>query len=682
MSAKPWICAVLALVTVAAFAEIRHAEFLSYDDDGYVTANEYVRQGLTIDGLIWAATTDRLSNWQPITWLSHMLDVQLFGMNAGAHHLVNLGIHGLNSVLLFLLFATLTGTTWRSALVAGLFALHPLHVESVAWVSERKDVLSTLFWLGAVFAHARYARGGSWWAYGASLLMLALGLMTKPMLVTLPFVLLLFDVWPLRRIPPQQVLSAAAWRPLLVEKLPGFALALGVSLISMGAQRGSGTMWTLEMLPLSGRVENALVSYARYLGKTCWPGDLSIFYPHPLDWETSAVLGAALLLLAITIACLALWRRAPYAAVGWLFFLGTLVPTIGLVQVGNQAMADRYTYVALLGPFWTLAWGCADLAARLRGARGVLAGCAALMLGACAYTTYRYVPHWHDTLSIFQHALASTRDNATAHNTVGLAYYRRGEYEQALQHYDEAVRIQPNYGLAHYNHGDLLLTTGELDAAIKSLSRAVELRPNRPRMRFRLGFAYERSGDPERAEALYRSSLESLPGDPEIENRLGAVLGQQQRFDEAIAQLRKVLAAEPGMVRAHSNLGYFLDLAGREREAIPHYRATLASFPDALRALRGMAWIRAAHPDAELRDGVEALALAEQALGLRGGAADASDWDLLAAALAEAGSFEAALQAGERALRLAQLSADGEPARLADRVALYREGRPYHDRSP
>ncbi|MHC4447620.1 MAG: tetratricopeptide repeat protein, partial [Planctomycetota bacterium] len=465
------ISAALVVATALVFAEVRGFEFLNLDDGLYVSGNREVKSGLTLRGLQWAATTDLTHNWHPLTWLSLMLDVELFGVNPGAFHLVNLSLHAANAVLVFLLLARLTGALWRSAFVAALFAIHPLHVESVAWVSERKDVLSTLFWLGSSWAYASYATRSSRSAYALAWVLMAGGLMAKPMVVTLPFALLLMDVWPLQRLEARDLLEPAKLWPRLREKLPFFALSAASSTVTIAF--GARVPW--EQLSLLQRVENALVSYVGYLAKAFWPADLSIFYPHPHVLPTWQVLGSLALLVGVTAAAVRLHRRAPYAIAGWLFFLGVLLPTIGIIQVGRQAMADRYTYIPLVGIFWIVAWGVPDLLGRWRRAPVALAIGASAVLVGFGVESHRYVSRWRDSVSIFEHALATTRGNYLAHSLLSETYRMQGDLDRSMAHIEETLRLTPRRASAHQFKGSVLLGRSDLNGAIASFTRAIRL---------------------------------------------------------------------------------------------------------------------------------------------------------------------------------------------------------------
>ena len=554
----------LALLTVIAYAPVGELGFIGLDDRGYVTLNETVQAGLTLEGLGYAFTSNVLGNWHPLTWLSHMLTVELFGLDAAAHHYVNLALHLANTVLLFALLRTATGALWRSAVVAGLFAVHPLHVESVAWVAERKDVLSTLFWLLAMLAYVRYARSSSRRAYAAALLFMAFGLMSKAMLVTLPCVLFLFDFWPLRRI--ERPLDL---RPVLLEKIPFFALAVAFSALTFAIQQSEGAVGSTESFPLVDRAANATLAYVIYLQKTVWPTGLTVFYPYPESFDAVAVTGAVLFLVVATVLSVRLARRWPYATVGWLWYAGTLVPVIGLIQVGNQAYADRYTYVPHIGFFvlatWA-AWSWIERAGRPQLVAGVTA---ALALVACTVLTRSQTRVWRDDLTLFEHALRVTTDNYLAHDFLGRELRVRGEVDRAIEHYEEAVRIRPEYASAHNNLGAALRGKGDLQGARASFERAVAL-------------------DPEFGSAL---------------SNLGAVCGQMGQNGEAVTHLRKAVQIAPEDPAAHANLATSYVQLRKYDEAARHFRRALAIRPDFQNAKRALRWLESNYP--ELRVGPE-----------------------------------------------------------------------------
>jgi protein O-mannosyl-transferase len=505
---KVSICLALAVGTLVIYSPVRHYQFLNYDDNDYITQNSHVVTGFACPNFAWAFTRFHSSNWHPLTWLSHMLDVQLWGLNPGGHHTTNVIFHVTNAVLLFLILASMTGARWRSAFVAAVFAWHPLHVESVAWISERKDVLSTLFWLLSMAAYLRYVRHPQARTYLLVVLCLALGLMSKPMLVTLPFTLLLLDYWPLQRA---QLSSGEGrkWFRLVAEKLPLIALAAASGAVTFLAQRYGGALVPLNHLPFSLRLSNALTSYCLYLAKALWPVDLAVFYPMPGSIPAWQWIGSVLVLVTVTSMVVATAKQYPYLATGWFWFLGTLAPVIGIVQVGEQAMADRYMYVALIGLSMMIAWGLPRL---LEGAivparrvRIALLAASAAVLMACAGLTARQLTYWHDSLSLFQHALAVTNDNWFAHGNVAISLGKQGKIREAIAHYRELLRIRPGSLEALNNLAWHLATDHE-----------------------------DRDRDGPQALALVQRALELSPApDASTLDTLAAALAENRRFDEA-----------------------------------------------------------------------------------------------------------------------------------------------------
>ena len=574
------IGAALVIAVLAVYAQCVSHPFLRLDDPDYVLDNEHVSSGLSLANIAWAATAIHASNWHPLTWVSHMADVELFGLHAGRHILVSVALHALNTLLLFLVLQRATRALWKSAAVAALFALHPLHVESVAWVAERKDVLSTLFFLITLYLWTGWVetRGRTryWWAVAA----FAAGLMAKPMLVTTPFVLLLLDWWPFRRKIDRQA---------VIEKWPFFALTLASILITLRAQRVA-----MGASPLALRIGNALLSYAGYLRKAIWPSDLAIVYPFPDRLSPSAVAIAVILLTAVTAAALACRRRAPYLLTGWLWYLGTLVPVIGIVQVGHEAMADRYTYIPLIGIFVAVAW----LSERLIRSRTALASTATIAVAALAACTFHQLRYWRSGVTLFEHALAVTGDNRHAHD--GLAHelmevrdYRRAadEFRAAMRRgasddnlhaslgtallqladpagarreFEAAVAANPRNALALRRLGDLALDEGRVDEARALLQRSAAVSKDPSTLAV---LALVR-GNVAEAIALYRRAIEQHPDRPEIHSDLAAVLSRSGREAESVVEYEKALALDPHHYEAQMNLGAALTRLNRNDEAV------------------------------------------------------------------------------------------------------------------
>jgi len=511
------VCLALTLATLAVYWPVTSHPFVNYDDPDYIVENSHVNSGLSWTNVVWAFENKHAGNWHPLTWISHMLDCQMFGLNPAGHHLVSVLFHIANSLLLFLFLTRTTGALWRSALVAAFFAWHPLHVESVAWAAERKDVLSAFFWMLTLVVYAGYAKKPDGFRYSLALLLFACGLLSKAMVVTLPFVLLLLDFWPLNRF------AVKPAKQLVVEKIPFFALAAVASAITFLVQESSGAFWTLENLPFSTRVANALTAYLAYLSKTFWPADLALIYPHPHHWPFIEVAGSALLLLLWT--GLILWRarQQPYLFTGWFWFLGTLVPVIGLVQVGVQSMADRYTYLPGIGLLIAVVW-CADEFFKRHWQRqlpGVIGGAA---LAGCLAITSIQIGYWQNDLKLFGHAMEVTTDNYAAEVYVGEALERAGRAGDALAVYADAVRIEPDYPIAQFKLGMMLIAAHKPGEALEHLKTAAQLMPHNPDVQYDLGVFLAQQGRSQEAIERFRAALRERPDFPEAKRELSAVL--------------------------------------------------------------------------------------------------------------------------------------------------------------
>ena len=554
--------------------------FIDCDDALFVTANPEIQSGLTWHGALWAFSHPVAANWHPLTVLSHALDCQLYGLRPRGHHLTSVLLHAANAALVFLLFRRLTGAFWRPAVLATLFALHPLRVESVAWISERKDVLSALFGLLTLLAYARYARESEVHSpkrgafYLLALFLFACGLMSKPMLVTLPFVLLLLDYWPLGRLaaPKPGYPGPGRWLAMAWEKAPFFALAAADALVTLGIQAGAGAVGTAEHFPLAARAQNAVVSYARYMGKLLWPADLCALYPHPAGWPAAGVALSGGLLLAFSVFAVVWGRRRRYLFTGWFWFVGTLLPVIGLVQVGNQSLADRYTYIPSLGLLLVLVWGVRDLAVQWRGravVSTVLATAAAVL---CVAMTRRQIGYWQDDETVWTRAVAVTGRNDKAGYNLGVACFNRGvtlaeqgAFAEAIPCYERAIRLSPDKDDAHSSLAYALLKTGRLAQA------ATE----------------------------YATVLRLNPGDAESHNNLGHILARQGRPDDAIRHLIEALRLNPDYPEAHDNLGAVLASRGRYAEAAAQFRESLRLKPDNPGARQRLERALAADPPSE-----------------------------------------------------------------------------------
>ena len=547
------IAIALVAVTIAAYSSVGSLGFVTLDDPQYILDNPQVSQGLTWSGVQWAFTTGHASNWHPLTWISHMVDVELFGLKPGPHHLINLLFHLANTVLLFMFLRRTTGATGRSALVAALFALHPLHIESVAWISERKDVLSTLFFLLTLLAYSLYARDPTLRRYTMVFVLLALGLMAKPMLVTVPFVLLLLDIWPLQRFRLGSPERGVAMK-LVIEKLPLFALIVASSVITLLFQLEGGALNSLSQAPLDVRLSNVVVSYVVYMANMVWPVGLAALYPISKTIPFWQSLGAGILLVAISFGALKFLRRYPNLTVGWFWYIGTLVPVIGIVQVGSQAMADRYTYIPLIGLFIIVAWGGYDLLVRNSTKRAAITMMVAFMLVSLATATWVQVQYWSDGKSLWKRALTVTSSNSRAHVGYGSILAKEGRHKDAAAQFTAAIRIQPNYAEAHSKLGVALAETGRHDEAIIHYKQALSYRPDLGIANTNLGNALLAEGRPAEALAFYEKALQQDQDDPLALNALGSAMDDLDRVDEAIALYRKALSVNPRLSAAYNNL--------------------------------------------------------------------------------------------------------------------------------
>jgi protein O-mannosyl-transferase len=598
------ICLALALVTAALYWPLLHHGFVNLDDQTYITANAHVQAGLTGPGVAWAFQIGYAAYWHPLTWLSHMLDCQLFGLNAGGHHFTNLLFHILNTLLLFIWLNQLTNAVWRSAFVAALFAWHPLHVESVAWACERKDVLSMFFWMLTLITYTRHVTGDKWQAtrtnsilshvtchvsppYFLALFFFACGLMSKPMVVTLPFVLLLLDFWPIQRLVLHSHgnggFNSSTIQRLLLEKIPFFALAFAGSVVTYFAQKGGGAVWSVG-LPLPTRLANALVSYLRYLSKTFWPVDLAVVYPYPHHWPVALVLAAVIVLVFWT--GLFLWqsKRNPYWLVGWLWFLGTLVPTIGIVQVGPQSMADRFTYLPGIGLFIIVAWGLNDLANFRPRWRPVAMLVGPAALAGCLVVARTQLNFWPDSITLLRHAVAVTTDNYIAYNSLGRALEDAGDKDNALDCYLKSVQIESHFPYAQFNLGMAWLNRGQPAEAVSPLSAAVQLVPDNAEARYYLGTALMETGKLEDAIAQLTESLRLKPDLAAAHNQLALALIKQGKTTEAIPHFAGVVRLQPDNPEARFNLGFALLNAHQPAQAAVQFAEELRLKPDETRA--------------------------------------------------------------------------------------------------
>jgi Tfp pilus assembly protein PilF len=682
----------LALGTAILYAPVLHFDFVNYDDPVCVVNNLHIRT-VSWQSLGWCFQSTYANLWLPLTWMSHMLDFQLYGLRPGGHHATSLLLHIFNSTLLFVVLNRITKAFWRSAMVAALFAWHPLHVESVAWISERKDVLSAFFWMLTIWAYVRYAQDSKIQNarkkvfYALSLFFFALGLMAKPMLVTLPFVLLLLDWWPLDRLQLNQgatpeTTGTVAFRPVLrlvMEKLP--FLVLSIIACAMTLRAASRALMPLAQIPLLPRLVNALLSYFRYVEKMVWPQNLVAVYPNDPVWPGVEVMMAGVFLIVVSVAAIRLWKKRPFWLAGWLWYLGILVPAIGLVHVGAQPMADHYTYLPSIGIFIILCWEAYDIAIGWRGGRAILGLVAAAVLGACLVLSGRQLQHWRNSVTLFLHDLDVMPNSYMAHADYAAFLRDSFKLEQAQKECEAALRLAPNYSWAHNVLGGVFMMGGKYDKAEAELRTALRLEPRRLDVHLTLGRLALFRNLPVEAAAEYRSVLAFDITDPQAHCGLGQALAMQGKLDEARAQYAEALRLSPRYAEAHFQLGVVLAMQHKPAEAIPQYQTALDLNiqPDRADVLNNLAWILAANPHPEVRNGAQAVRFASEACKLT---RDSSPLLIgtLAAAYAEAGRFDEAVNTAQKAGNLAQ--AQGNKA-LAQRnlelIAIYRSHHAYHE---
>jgi Flp pilus assembly protein TadD len=571
----------LAVSTLLVFWQVRNFDFINYDDSAMVYENPNIQTGITLKTIKWAFYNDYWCMWHPLTWFSHMLDWQLFGSNAGGHHLVNLIFHIANTLLLFTVLNKMTGSLWPSAFAAALFALHPMHVESVAWIAERKDVLSTLFWLLTLAAYVSYVRHRGLVRYLLTVLLFASGLLAKPMLVTLPFVLLL-DYWPLNRLLPQTVAASrkSAHAPdknqtlyrIVIEKVPFFALSVISSVITFLVQRSGGAVAGINSLALNHRIANVFLSYAQYIEKMFWPSNLAVFYPFDTGsisfWQAAA---CALLLLGISLFVVRLGRNQRYLFLGWLWFVGTLIPVIGIVQVGLQTYADRYTYIPYIGLFIMLAWGLPQLLSKWPQRKIVLGVSMVIVLTALGIFANRQVSYWNNNFTLFSHAIEVTQNNYVAYNNLGASYGKLGRWQDEIEACKKAVGINPDYADAHCNLGFAYGNLGRWPEAIDASKQAIKIKPDYAEAHCNLGVAYYKLGRYQEAIEEFRQAVKIRPDYADSHYNLGNAYGKLGRHQETIDAFKQAVRIKPDDAEAHCNLGVAYLEIGDKNSALAEY---------------------------------------------------------------------------------------------------------------
>jgi tetratricopeptide (TPR) repeat protein len=716
----PLICIALTLISLAVYLQVLNYDFVDYDDEDYVTRNPQVISGITWKGVLYAfKETDLTANWHPLTWLSHMLDCQLFGLNPLGHHMTSLLFHIANTLLLFLIFRKMTDAIWPSFFVAAVFALHPLHVESVAWVAERKDVLSGFFWMLTIAAYIRYTKHPCLIRYLPVFLAFSMGLMAKPMVVTLPFVLLLLDYWPLGRLQLQQqndrenlpqsttVSCSRTVFHLVIEKIPLFILAAASSIVTFLVQRSAGAMIRGENYSLNTRISNAFVSYLGYIIKMVYPSRLAVLYPHPGDnlpvWQPVV---SFLIIAMVSVGVIYTARRYRYLTVGWFWYLGTLVPVIGLIQIGSQAMADRYTYLPSIGIFIIVAWSVAELTTKCSFrnlALGVTAGIVLVSLSICTLIQLCY---WRNTLTLYEHTLKVTENNYIIHNNYGCSLDENGKLDQAIKNFNEALRIKPNYvaalinlGVAmkkkgkiteaiekwervlelnpynpsaHSNLGLVMAQQGKYNEAIKHFNDALQAKPNFPGVHYILGIIYDKMGNYDMAIQNYNNVIRLEPSNLDARFNLALTCTKMGRYDSAIQNYNDILQINPNHAGAINNLGMILKEQGKISEAVKKWERVLQIEPDNLRVHFniGLAMAEQGKYDLAIKHYIEALRIEP-------------DWPELLEALADsyaaAGDFSKAIETAEKALALCQSSEQNKLKKdIENRLALYKAGKPYN----
>jgi tetratricopeptide (TPR) repeat protein len=736
----PAVCLVLAAITFAVFGQTLTHEFVNFDDKDYVYANPVVARGVTLQGFVWAFTQVHSFNWHPLTWLSHELDCQLYGLHPGGHHLTNVLLHTATVIALFLVLRQMTGAFWRSAFVAAVFAIHPLRVESVAWVAERKDVLSGLLFMLTIGAYVCYTRRP--WSparYVLVMLLFALSLMCKPMLVTLPLVLLLLDYWPLQRVEPRKLSE------LVMEKLPLLTLSAISCVVTLLAQ--TGAIQSAESYSMPLRLANALATCMVYLGQMVWPVGLAVFYPYPPNglppWEVAL---AGTLVAGLSAVAVCQRRKQPWIVVGWLWYLVMLLPVVGVIQVGEQAHADRYTYLPGIGVVMAGTWLVGDWSMGWEHQRAVLGGLMAAVISILMVCAWKQTMDWKNSETLWTHTLACTTgncvahnnfgdalekkgrggeaisqfqnaleirpnyaeahynlavallhrgrvdeaiahfqealkirpDDAEAHNSLGSALLQKGRADEAITHYQKALQINPDYVPAHYNLGNILLKKGSVDEAIADYQHALQINPDYAPAHYNLGNILLKKGRVDEAIAHYQHALQNNPDNAETHINLGEALLQKGRVDEAIAHLQRALLINPDYAEAHVNLGNALLQKGRVDEAIAHFQQAMQIEPADPWVKNNLALLLATCSESSLRNGSKAVELAQQANALTGGE-NPIILHTLAAALAEAGRFSEAVGTAQRALHLAKAQSNTTLAgQLQAEMKLYQAGSPFH----
>jgi tetratricopeptide (TPR) repeat protein len=686
------ICLLLVAIILAAYWQLPTHDFLNLDDNGYITKNAHVKEGVIWENIAWAFNFVKFAYWHPITWIFHMFFYQLFGMNPAMHHLMNLFLHIANSLLLYFVFKRMTGANWESAFIAALFAIHPINVESVAWISELKNVLSTFFWILSMLLYARYAKRPGFYRYLITVFVFIVGLMAKPMLVTLPFVLLLLDYWPLNRFKfsqskhvPNDSNQSTLYEfqfsqnlRLILEKVPFlFLSAVCLYLSSLSMQR-PGVLISTALVPIKLRIANALISYVAYIKKMFWPHHLGVFYPFPKTIPLWQVAGAGLFLIFITFWVIRWIGKKPYLAVGWLWYIGTLIPVIGLVQAGLwPATADRFAYLPLIGLFIIIAWGIPDLMGGWHYKKLIIASIAMVLILNFTVATRLQNRYWTNNISLYKHALAVTDNNAIAHQKLGEALSSKGKTVEAAKHYNKALQINSCLIGANLNLGLILKEEGKFDKAIERFSKVIRIRPDYADAYYEIAATMEKQGNIDGAVKYYLEALRLKPEAARIHNNLGIALAYQNKEKEAIFHFSEALRIDSNYAVAHYNLGkIYINQQDFDR-AIFQFKKSLQLNPNMAEALYNLSMILASHKEEKYRNGDKALELAQRLCEITGNIQPLA-YDALSAAYAETGNFDAALFNAQKGLQLAlKQGSDELISGLKERLQIYKAKKPF-----
>ncbi|MBN2019421.1 MAG: tetratricopeptide repeat protein [Sedimentisphaerales bacterium] len=677
---KVFICIGIAVATLVAYEPVRHNGFVNFDTHTYVTKNPYVNKGITLQSVTWAFTEYRSANWHPLTWISHMLDCELYGLNPLGHHITSLVIHIVNSVLLFLLLYKMTGATWRSAFVAGVFALHPVHVESVAWIAERKDVLSGFFWMLTILVYIRYTERPSVRRYMLVVIIFVMGLMSKPMVVTLPFVLLLLDYWPLELV--DKIGRHGKLGRLVLEKVPLIILSAISCVITFVTQKYDKAVISLEVLPLRDRIINALGCYFYYILKMLYPKDLAVLYPAQwlkIEEAMVTVIGASVLLL------LCRHGKRRWLAVGLLWYMGTMVPVIGLVQVGSQIMADRYTYIPSIGFFIIIAWAAAEILSKIRHSRRLLASGAALTLITMVFLTRVQAGYWRDTITLWEHTLKVTRDNEVAENNYALTLCEKGRFTEAEVHIRNALRINPAYLKARLALCDVLLKQNKFSEAIACYKDYLTFQQDSARVYYNLAFALGIEKKYDEALEFLTCALNLAPNYPEIHKGIGYLLFRTGKLNEAVEHFNEALKTDANTAEIYSALGSVYSQLGKTDLVIENWTKALEQRSDDAIILNNIAWALVTKRDVSVEEANRAVELAQKACSLTG-QKNVMFLDTLGAAYSAAGRLDKAITTAQKALEEARKiqaagsATDINVADIQERLNLYKSGEQYQQK--